>query len=77
MKFLIIILLTFSFNLKSDTNLNEHEDIIKKTLSNTMLSLKNSLEKALESGDVEYDNDKKDEPENSDNEDSSKMEEVD
>ena len=53
MKFLITILLTFSFNLKSDTNLNEHEDIIKKTLSNTMLSLKNSLEKALESGDVE------------------------
>ena len=53
MKFLIIILLIFSFNLKSDTNLNEHEDIIKKTLSNTMLSLKNSLEKALESGDVE------------------------
>ena len=53
MKFLIIILLIFSFNLKSDTNLNEHEDIIKKTLSNTMLSLKDSLEKALESGDVE------------------------
>ena len=53
MKFLIIILLTLSFSLKSDSNLNEYEDIIKKTLNNTMLSLKDSLEKALENGDLE------------------------